>query len=183
MRRLLAAACLALLVQPLVARQSREWWPGAAYDPAVPTPRSLLGYDIGDYWTDHGQMLDYMRRLETVSKRVKVFSVGRTNEKRELILVAISDAENIARLEQIRTGVARLRDPRQTSVADAREIARTSPAIAWMNFANDGNESAAFETGIQLAYHLAAGTDAATARILKNVVTIISLCSCSDLQS
>ncbi len=42
-----------------------------------------------------------------------------------------------------------------------------------MNFANDGNESAAFETGIQLAYHLAAGTDQATRRVLKDVVTII----------
>lgn len=173
MRRLLVLACLLAAAVPLSARQSREWWPGSIYDSQVPTPKSLLGYDIGEYWTEHEQMLQYMRRLEAVSKRVKVFSVGRTNEKRELILVAISDPQNIARLEEIRTTVARLRDPRQTSEAQAREIAKSTPAIAWMNFANDGNESAAFETGIQLAYHLAAGTDATTTRILKDVVTII----------
>lgn len=173
MRRVLAAACLLIATAPLGARQSREWWPGTTYDPSVPAPTSVLGYDIGDYWTDHGQMLAYMRLLETQSKRVRVFSVGRTNERRELILVAISDPQNIARLEEIRTTVARLRDPRTTSETQAREIAKSTPAIAWMNFANDGNESAAFETGIQLAYHLAAGTDATTTRILKDVVTII----------
>jgi Zinc carboxypeptidase len=176
MRRFLAAVGLFLLVLVSAtpdARQSREWWPGAAYDPGIPAPKSVLGYEIGDYWTDHHQMLDYMRRLEAASKRVKVFSVGRTNEKRELILVAISDPGNIQRLEEIRTAVARLRDPRQLPEAQAREIARSTPAIAWMNFANDGNESAAFETGVQLAYHLAAGTDATTRRILKDVVTII----------
>ena len=42
-----------------------------------------------------------------------------------------------------------------------------------MNFANDGNESAAFECAIQLAYHLAAGTDPTVQRILDEVVTII----------
>ena len=163
MRRVPVGVLLLLVLSiaaPSESRQSPEWWPAAAYDPAIPTPASVLGYEIGEYWTEHGQMLDYMRRLEAASKRVKVFSVGRSNEKRELILVAVSDPANIERLEEIRTTVARLRDPRQTSQAEAREIARSSPAVAWMNFANDGNESAAFETGIQLAYHLAAGTDA-----------------------
>ena len=174
MRALATVVIITLsLSSPQTAAQQREWWPGATYDPSIPTPASVLGYEIGDYWTEHVQMLDYLRRLEAGSQRVKVFSIGRTNEKRELILVAISDPENIRRLEEIRTTVARLRDPRQTSAAQAQDIARSTPAIAWMNFANDGNESAAFETGIQLAYHLAAGTDAETRRILKDVVTIV----------
>ena len=174
MRRLLATSLAVLLLASATTRaQTREWWPGSVYDPAIPTPQSVIGHQMGEYWTEHFQMLDYMRRLETASKRVKVFSVGRTNEKRELILVAVSDPENIQRLEEIRTTVVRLRDPRQTTEAAARDIAKGTPAVAWMNFANDGNESAAFETGIQLAYHLAAGTDGETRNILKNVVTII----------
>ena len=71
------------------------------------------------------------------------------------------------------TAVARLRDPRQADEAQAREVARATPAVAWMSFANDGNESAAFETGIQLAYHLAAGSDEATLKVLKEVVTMV----------
>jgi hypothetical protein len=172
-RALGPALCVLLFATGSAAAAPREWWPGSSYDPAIPAPKSVLGYEIGDYWTEHFQMLDYMRRLEAATKRVKVFSVGRSNERRELILVAISAPENIARLEEIRTTVARLRDPRKLSEGQAREIAKTTPAIAWMSFANDGNESAAFETGIQLAYHLAAGTDATTQKLLKQLVTVV----------
>lgn len=171
-RGVILSTLFVFLVTPVFA-QSTEWWPGASHDPKIPSPKSVLGYEIGEYWTEHEAMLDYMRRLEAASSRVKVFSVGRSNERRELLLVAISDPENMARLEEIRTTVARLRDPRKLSEPQAREIAKTTPAIAWMSFANDGNESAAFETGIQLAYHLAAGTDAVTQKVLKEVVTVI----------
>jgi hypothetical protein len=168
---LLAAAVPAL--PPPVSGQAVEWWPGTTYDAAIPTPASVLGHEIGAYWTEHAAMTDYMRRLEAVSDRVKVFSVGRSHERREILLVAISDPANMRRLEEIRQAVARLRDPRQTSEAQAREIARDTPAPAWMSFANDGNESAALETAIQLAYHLAAGTDETTRRVLREVVTLV----------
>lgn len=170
----LAAAFTIALGLTLHGRtQDRVWWPGTTYDPAIPTPHSALGYDIGDYLTEHADMTAYMRQLDAASDRVQVFSVGRSIERRELLLVAISSPANIARLEEIRSTVARLRDPRALAAGEAKTIAQATPAIAWMNFANDGNESAAFETGIQLAYHLAAGTDEATQRVLDNVVTII----------
>lgn len=176
MRRLrlsLTSLILFVLLQGPLSGQSREWWPGATHDPKVPAPQSVFGYEMGEYWTDHVEMTAYMRRLETVTDRVKVFSVGRTNERRELLLVAVTAPENVQRLEEIRTAIERLRDPRTTTADAARAIAASTPAVAWMNFANDGNESAAVETGIQLAYHLASGTDETTRRILKEVVTII----------
>jgi hypothetical protein len=48
------------------------------------------------------------------------------------------------------------------------------PAVAWMNHANDGNESAAFESAIQTSYQLAAGTDETTRVILDRLVTIVN---------
>ena len=47
-------------------------------------------------------------------------------------------------------------------------------AVAWMNHANDGNESAAFEAAIQTSYQLAAGTDSVTRLILDRLVTIVN---------
>lgn len=173
--RLVTAIVAALLLSVASsAAQTREWWPGSTYDAKVPTPKSVVGHDPGDYYTEHLQMIDYMRRLEAASGgRVKVFTVGRTYERRELILLAVSDPANIARLEEIRTTIERLRDPRTLTEAAAQDIAKSTPAVAWMNFANDGNETAAFEAGIQLAYHLTAGTDDVTRTILREVVTII----------
>ncbi len=165
---------LAIMLSTLTLNaQQAPWYPGSSYDPAIPTPGTVLGYDIGEYYTEHLQMIDYMRRLEGASPRVKVFSVGRSQERRELVLVVVSDPANIQRLEQIRTAVEELRDPRRTSEARAREIARNTPAIAWLNYANDGNETAALESSIQAAYHLAAGQDADTRKILQEVVIVI----------
>jgi len=172
MRRFVPLFLLFLCALSLHA-QEPAWFPGSTYDSAVPTPKSVLGHEIGEWYTEHLQMLDYMHRLEAASGRVKVFGIGRSAERREMILVVVSDPANIQRLEQIRTTIDELRDPRKTSEARAREIARGNPAIGWMNFANDGNESAALEAAVQLAYQLAAGRDANTLKILKEVVTVI----------
>ncbi len=86
------AVCVTLGLGAIPLGQGREWWPGTTYDPGVPTPRSAFGYDMGDYLTEHAEMTAYMRQLETASNRVKVFSVGRTNERRELLVVAVSVA-------------------------------------------------------------------------------------------
>ena len=107
--------------------QGRVWWPGSQYDPSVPTPKAHFGYEIGDDYTEHAEMLAYMRRLAEVSPRVRVFSVGRTYERRELILLAVSSPKNIARLEEIRTAHLRLRDPRTTTETPRRARSRGRP--------------------------------------------------------
>ncbi len=167
---------VALLLFPFLLSASDEaFYPGAQYNPSVPTPKSVLGYAIGEYFTDHYQMEQYIHALEQARpERVKVIRIGQSVERRNMYLVIISAPENMQRLEEIRRTVGRLRDPRQTTPAEAQRIAETTPAIAWMNYANDGNESAAFEACLQVAYHFAAGEDAETLSILKNAVIVLN---------
>lgn len=144
------------------------------YDPDVPRPASLLGYAIGERHTYHHQMESYVRALAQSSSRVRVVPYGRSYEGRSTSLVIISSEENIQRLEAIRTAVARLKDPRQTTEPEMRTIASSTPAIVWLNYANDGNESAAFEAGLEMSYRLAASEHADIRRIRQQVVTIIN---------
>lgn len=152
-----------------------DFYSGGAYAPGVPRPEEHLGYPIGARHSYYHQYEAYLEKLaqSPAARRMKVESYGTSYEGRTLYLVYVSSEENIARLEAIRAEVARLRDPRATSAADARRIAAATPAIAWMNFANDGNESAAFETAFQMTYQLVAGEDDTTRRIRAEVVTII----------
>ncbi|MEZ5306939.1 MAG: M14 family zinc carboxypeptidase [Pyrinomonadaceae bacterium] len=171
--------CMLLMVSLCVAAsffgqgKSYQWLEGAEYDTAIPSPKQFLGYEIGDYLTDNLQMVSYIHELERKSPRVKVFQYGETVERRKLWLVAISSPKNMARLEEIRLNAKRLTDPRATSPEEARKIADTTIPIAWMNFANDGGETSAFEAGLMLAYQLSAGTDPLTTRILDNSVVLI----------
>ena len=169
---------LLLLTLGLLLSNSRaadfEWLPGATYDASVPTPESELGYPIGSYLTDHHQMEAYIRRLEETSNRVKVVRIGESVERRDMYLVIVASPEHLARLEEIRTSLARLADPRGITSEQADALIAETIPIAWLNYANDGGETAAFEAGIQMAYQLAAGTDPLTSKILSKMVVIIN---------
>ncbi|WP_313588800.1 hypothetical protein, partial [Aquidulcibacter sp.] len=39
------------------------YWPGANYDPAVPSPENILGYQIGEVITPHAQIIRYFETL------------------------------------------------------------------------------------------------------------------------
>lgn len=178
MKNFLTIFCLLFLFSILqVSAQTQPpyvWLPGGTYDEKVPTPKEFFGYEIGDYLTDNLQMVAYIKELERVTSRVKVFQYGESVERRKLWIVAISSPENIQRLEEIRTTVGRLTDPRKTSDSEAKAIARSAVPIGWMNFGTDGGETSAFEAGLQLMYQLAAGTDLLTEKILNNTVTIVN---------
>lgn len=155
--------------------QQEQFLPDAKYKSGIPTPASFLGYELGSDLTEHHQMEDYMRELQKAApERVRVEQIGQSQENRPMYLVIISSPENMQKLEQHRQSIARLRDPENTSRAEAREIAAETPAISWMNYANDGEESASFEAGLQVAYHFAAGTDQKTRSILDNSIVIIN---------
>ncbi len=167
-------AILSLTVLGAGAADDFEWLPGATYDAAVPTPEAVLGHPIGTFLTDHRQMEEYIHRLAEASARVRVLPLGRSVERREMYLLIISSPENLARLEDIRSSVERLSDPRGLTSEEADRLIRGTVPIAWLNYANDGGETAAFEAGLLMAYQLAAGTDPLTTRILKESVVIIN---------
>ena len=87
---------------------------------SVPTPEAVLGDVAGapgilPYAED---VYRYMRMLEKASPRVKVFSIGKTEEGREMIAVAVSSLENLKNLEEDRAKLTKLADPRTIQLND-----------------------------------------------------------------
>src|ERR687888_1746098 len=70
----------------------------------VPTPRTALGDVAGapGKLPYAEEVYEYMRMLEKASPRVKVYSIGRTEEGREMIAVAIASERLLARLDENR---------------------------------------------------------------------------------
>ncbi len=146
-------------------------------DPKVPTPQSVLGYEIGGYHTDYLGVVRYVEALaRAVPERVKLVPIGQSYEKRPMMLLVISSPENMARLEMVRADLARLTDPRGLGEAEAEEIIRRSPAVTWDNFGNDGNESAAVEAALEMAYVLAASRGGEVEKALTQVVAVLNVC-------
>ena len=97
-------ACLALLSLTLLAQEKPfEFWPGGTYDSSVPTPESMLGYQLGEHFSYYHEMVDYIKELEKSSARVKVFQYGTSFERRKLYYLVISSPDNMAKMEAYRT--------------------------------------------------------------------------------
>ncbi len=172
---LLLCTAVAVASEGAQAPERFDFFSRGPYREDIPRPEKILGYAIGSRHSFHYQMEDYIEALGKATPRVRVMQYGESYEGRKLWLVFISSEENIARLEEIRAATARLADPRQiASEAELRRLAASTPATVWLNFANDGNESAAFEAALQVAYQLAAGEDDTTRRIRERIVTIVN---------
>ena len=103
MKRLTCALCLTLLTGNLFARSAAEYLPADADpDPSIPTPESVLGWDVGDWHVGHDKLVQYMYALADASPRVSIREIGRTHEQRPLLQLAITSEANQGRLEQLR---------------------------------------------------------------------------------
>jgi len=157
------------------ADDSFEYWPGANYDASVPTLEKIVGYPSGDYITTHDDMVRYFETLAAhAPDRIKLYDYGKTWEGRRLIYVAISSAENIAKLDAFKAGMQALMDPRKTDSAEAARLTASLPASTWLAYGVHGNEISSTDAAIQTAYHLLASKgDARVPDIMANSITFI----------
>src|SRR6202047_3132937 len=125
----------------------------------VPTPEAVLGDVAGapgilPYAED---VYKYMRLLEKASPRVKVFSIGKTEEGREMIAVAVSSPENLKNLEENRTRLVKLPDPRTIKMDDeeADRIVAQSVPVYYITGTIHSPETGAPTALMELAYRLA----------------------------
>src|SRR5689334_17656658 len=96
----------------------------------VPSPKDVLGHHIGEpkKLTYYADILKFYRALAAATPRVKVQSIGKSNEGRDLIVVYVGSDESIRNLDTYRGYLAQLADPRTLTDAQAKEvIAKAKP--------------------------------------------------------
>jgi hypothetical protein len=165
----LLAAC-SLRAQPIF-----EFWPGAVYDPKIPTIRQTLGYDPGDRITNCEGIDRYLQTLAAAAPaRIKLFEYGASWEGRKLFYAAIASEANLHRLPEIRSTIERLADPRKISEAEARKLMAGLPAVVWLSYGIHGNEPSSPDAALLTAYHLlAARHDKLVDAVLANTLVLL----------
>ncbi len=142
----------------------------------VPTPEKILGHIIGapDVLTYSKDIYRYYDELAKASPRVKVFRVGKTEEGRDFLLVAVSDEANISQLDRLREITAKLADPRKISDAEAQQLISSGKPIYWASGSIHSVETGSPEMLMELAYRLAVEDTPLIERVRKNVVFLIT---------
>jgi hypothetical protein len=142
----------------------------------VPSPLKFNGYIAGaeGKLTYAEDVYRYMRALEAASPRVKVLSLGTSEEGREMILVAVANEETIANLDRYRDITRKLADPRTITDDEARALITSGKPMYYATGAMHSPETASPEMLMELAYRLAVEDTPFIRAIRDNVITLIT---------
>jgi len=144
----------------------------------VPTPKAVLGDIAGAAgklpYTK--EVYEYMRLLAKSTPRVKVYSIGTSEEGREMIAVAVASEALMAKLDQNKADLARLADPRTIKMDDelADAIARQAAPVYYITGTIHSTEAGAPTALMELAYRLAVDDSAYIRNIREHVITLIT---------
>jgi len=142
----------------------------------VPTPLKVLGYvpgTIGRLATV-AELNTYFRALDAASPRVKVWSMGLSDEGREMLVAAIADESIMERLDQERANAARLADPRGLDPAEKARLIKTTIPSYWLTGSIHSPETGSPEMLMELAYRLAVAETDHIKSIRANTITLIT---------
>jgi hypothetical protein len=142
----------------------------------IPSPKDHFGTIIGAPGVMHrsGEIYAYYRALAAVSPRIRVETVGTTEEGRDLVLVTIAGEATMDRLDHYREQLARLADPRSLAANQAAAIVADAKPVYYLNGGLHSPEMGSPEMLMELAYRLVTSDRADIRNIRDNVITLIN---------
>lgn len=142
---------------------------GVRYDPNIPTPKSIVGHEVGEWHISHDRLVSYMYALDAASDRISLEVIGYTHEARPLLLLTVTSPKNHQRIEEIRAQHISLTDPSQSAGLDTKPM----PAVFYLGNSIHGNEPSGSNAALLEAYYLAAAQGAEIEKLLGNVVILL----------
>jgi hypothetical protein len=142
----------------------------------VPSPKDILGYHIGQpgKLTYYGGMLKYYRALAAASPRVRVITIGTSDEGRDCVVVFVGSEDSIANLERYRGYLGQLADPRPLTDAQALDVVSKARPIYHLIGGLHSGETGPPEMLMELAYRIAAEDSPLIRQIRENVIVSIT---------
>ena len=154
--RLGTARC-ALLVFIPVSVQAQE---------ALQSPVSYLGYELGDQFTPHHRVVDYVRHVAAQSPAVTVRQYGTSHEGRPLLLATVTTPENHERLDTLRRS-----NLQRTGMVEGTP--QTDEAVVWLSYNVHGDEAVSSEAAMKTLHALGDTSNARTQGWLEDAVVLL----------
>ncbi|MDR3180680.1 MAG: peptidase M14 [Prevotellaceae bacterium] len=140
------------------------------FDPRIPQPKDILGFETGQQHADWNNVLAYMQALAAASPRVSIKRFGKTNQFRPFIQVTFTSEKNQQNLENIRRQHLELTNA-ETSLK--QDIAKM-PVVINLMYSIHGNEPSAVNSSLVIAYCLAALQGNEIEDLLDNMIVVLT---------
>lgn len=152
--------------------------PRASVASNVPAPADVLGFTPGDdrKLASWSQVVDYFKRLDAASDRVKFEELGKTTMGAPFVLATISSPENLARLTEFKDIQRQLADPRTLGANSARKAAdliARGKTIVLITCGIHSTEVGGTLSSMLIAHRLASSNDAEVRKILDETIVLL----------
>ncbi len=140
------------------------------------SPKEHFGFTIGDDYqlANFTQTAEYFKKISEQSDRVKLMSIGLTEEGRTQPMLIVSSPENLKNLEQYKEISQKLARAENLSEAEARLLSEKGKAIVWIDGGLHSNETLGIHQLIETLWNLLSRKDAETMRILDNTIILLT---------
>ncbi|MBU8869546.1 MAG: hypothetical protein KOO60_01610 [Gemmatimonadales bacterium] len=159
-----------------------ELIPGAEFETGIPNQVEVTGVEPCRRPLRPEEALAFFRTLAKASPRARLIEFAHSHEDRPLVVLAVSDEQTIADLDDFQARHAQLMDPRTGSVPSAGDLSGTK-AVAWLAYSIHGDELSSTDAAASLAYWLVAGVDERAVRLRDKLVVLIDPCENPDGRS
>ncbi|MFX0558126.1 M14 family zinc carboxypeptidase [Maribacter sp. CXY002] len=140
---------------------------GVTYDSNIPTPKDIIGHEVGEWHVTHDKLMFYMKTLAEKSDRITIENRGETFEGRPILLLTVTSPKNHQKIEQIREEHIALTE--NGTDLDTSNM----PIIVYQGFSIHGNEPSGANAGLAYAYYLAAAQGPEIEEILDKMVILM----------
>lgn len=142
---------------------------GVSYNSNIPTPKSVLGAEVGEWHVRHDQLVNYMYAVAEASDRVTISEYARSYENRPLLMLTVTSPKNHRNIEKLKKEHVQLTDPSSSGNLDISKM----PAVITLSHSVHGNEPSGSNASLVTLYHLAAAQGSEIEKILDNTIILI----------
>ena len=142
----------------------------------VPSPLKFHGRIIGTpgELTYAKDIQRYYEALAKASPRAKSWVMGKSEEGRDMVVMAIADEQTMKELDKYKSILAQLTDPRKTSDEKAKALLSSAKPIYWITSGMHSPETGGPEMLQELAYRLIVEETPFIQQIRNNIIVFIT---------
>ena len=162
MRRIVSLLSILLLLSVQLIAQS------------VPSPKSHFGFNIGDNYklATFTETEAYLKKVAASSNKVKLTTIGKTEEGRNHYMMIVSSPENIKQLQRYKSISQKLARAESLTDADAKTLSKEGKAVVWIDGGLHATEVVGIHQWIESMYQIITRQDEETKNILKNTIIL-----------
>jgi len=152
--------------------------------PKITPARDIIGFTLGDDYqvANYTQITALLKKWESESDRLRVVSIGLTEEGRPQYMAIVTSAANQQKLDRYKS-ISQTLTRAEIPAAEAHQLAKEGKTVVWIDGGLHATESVNSQSLAELVYDLISKDDEETRQILDSTIAILPWANPDGLNS